>query len=64
MSFSSEAPTEKQYDYAQAISEELEIPLPEIFSKKAYSEYINHYQNAYKVSLQKYHIEEEDEEEY
>lgn len=57
MSFN-EAPTEKQYDYAQAISEELEVPLPEIFSKKAYSEFISHYQNQYKVALQKYHLEE------
>lgn len=57
-----EAPTEKQYDYAKAISDELEIPLPIVFSKKAYSEYIDNYKNKYKVSLQKYHDEEEYEE--
>lgn len=60
--FTSDAPTEKQYDYAKAISEELEMPLPSIFTKKAYSEYISHYQNEYKVSLQRYHLEEDEDE--
>lgn len=56
-----EAPTEKQFDYAKAISDELGISLPAIFTKKAYSEYISNYQNQYKVSLQKYHEEDEEE---
>ena len=54
-------PTEKQYKYAQAISEELEIDMPYAYTKKSYSEYIKNYQSEYKLSLQKYHLEEEDE---
>ena len=57
-------PSEKQYDYAKVISEELEVPLPDTFSKSAYSHYISHYEKRYKLSMQKYHDEEEDEEEY
>lgn len=55
-----EHPTEKQYKYAQAISEELGIEMPFEYSKKAYSDYISHYQSEYKMSLQSYHLEEED----
>ena len=56
-------PSEKQYDYAKAISEELEVPLPETFSRQAYSNYISHYEKKYKIEMQKWH-EEEDEDYY
>jgi hypothetical protein len=57
-------PSEKQYDYAKAISEELEVPLPETFSMSAYSNFISHYQNQYKLEMQKWHPEEDEEEDY
>lgn len=55
-----DSPTEKQYEYALKISEELEIDLPKIFTKSAYSDFINLYQNEYKRSTQRYKEEEED----
>ena len=55
-----DAPTEKQYDYALAISEELEIDLPSIFTKEAYSDFISTFEHDYKMSMQSYHLEGED----
>ena len=55
-------PSEKQYDYAKAISDELEIPLPETFIMSAYSNFISHYQAKYKLEMQRYHEEDEEEE--
>lgn len=55
-----DSPSEKQYDYAKAIADELEIELPPVFTKQAYSDFISHYQTEYKLSLQKYHIEDEE----
>lgn len=54
-----DAPTEKQYNFARVISEELEIPLPENFSKSAYSNYIRHNLNKFKKSTQRYNDEDE-----
>lgn len=55
-----DAPTEKQYEYALAISEELGIDLPPIFTKQVYSDYIQVHDKDYHLSLQSYHLEEED----
>lgn len=57
-------PSEKQYDYAKAIADELEIPLPEIFSMSSYSDFISHYKKQYKLELQRYHDEEEEDGDY
>ena len=54
-------PTTKQYDYAVLISEELGVELPGIFTKEAYSAFIDAYHKDYKLSIQSYHLEEEDE---
>ena len=55
-----DVPTEKQYDYAVLISEELGIELPQVFTKNVYSDFISTYEKDYKLSLQEYHLEEED----
>lgn len=39
--------TEKQFEFAKAISEMLDVPMPQDFTKEAYSEFINHYKNRY-----------------
>ena len=57
-------PSEKQFDYAKAISDELEIPLPETFSMSAYRDYISYYESRYKLEMQRWHPEEDDEEDY
>ena len=55
-------PSEKQYNYVSKISNELGIDLPTIFTKEAYSAFISQYENDYKLSLQSYHLEEDDDE--
>jgi len=49
-----DAPTERQYAFAKVIAEELDIPLPEKFSKGAYSNFIHSNLNKFKRSKQKY----------
>lgn len=40
-------PTEKQINFAKAISEKLGIPLPEEYTSKAYWQYLNEHRDAY-----------------
>ena len=40
-----EPPTEKQEAFAAKISERLDIPMPDEYSKKAYSEYIEEWKD-------------------
>ena len=49
-----EFPTEKQKEYATAISRVLEIDLPKEATKSAYSDYISKYSNLYKRIKQSY----------
>lgn len=42
-----DVPTDKQIEFAESISDDLEIPLPKEFTKQAYSEFITEWKDDY-----------------
>ena len=50
-----EFPTQKQEDFARAIEDTTGVPLPNMRTKQAYSQYISENINAYKLERQKRH---------
>lgn len=47
MDYDKSLTTEKQFEFAKAISETLDVEMPQDFTKESYSEFINHYKDEY-----------------